>query len=106
MSSLLRRILEPADSWEKTSGGGKVDQEKINTAFSDDSLYQVSPAADKKNVTDHDNDDDDDKEKSETEDEAVVEEKRTELWDWILLVFVIIVSVNHIVTFTRHLIFM
>ena len=77
MSSLLRRILEPADSWEKTSGGGKVDQEKINTAFSDDSLYQVSPAADKKNVTDHD--DDDDKVKSETEDEAVVEEKRTEL---------------------------
>ena len=30
---LLQRVLEPADSWEKTSGSTAIDQEKINTAF-------------------------------------------------------------------------
>ena len=38
---LLSRVLEPADSWEKTSGSTAVNEEKINTAFSDPSLYEV-----------------------------------------------------------------
>ena len=55
---LLNRVLEPADSWEKTSGSTAVNEEKINTAFSDPSLYEVK------------------RRESETED---TQEKRTEL---------------------------
>ena len=57
---LLSRVLEPADSWEKTSGSSAVNEEKINTAFSDPSLYEVK------------------RRESETE-VADTQEKRTEL---------------------------
>ena len=52
--------MEPADSWEKTSGSTAVNKEKINTAFSDPSLYEVR--------------------RKDSETEAVnTQEKRTEL---------------------------
>merc|ERR1711874_706329 len=41
--NLLRRILQPSDSWEKTNGMA-VSEAKINEAFYDDSVYKVSPA--------------------------------------------------------------
>jgi len=40
---LLRRILQPSDSWEKTNGMA-VPQAKINEAFYDESVYKVSPS--------------------------------------------------------------
>ncbi len=58
---LLSRVLEPADSWEKTSGSTAVNEEKINTAFSDPSLYEVK------------------RRESETEVTSDTQEKRTEL---------------------------
>jgi len=39
---LLRRILQPSDSWEKTNGMA-VPQAKINEAFYDESVYKVTP---------------------------------------------------------------
>ena len=58
---LMARIVKPSDNWEKTSGARALNTEKINTAFSDSSLYEVTPPAEKKNT------------------ETSTQEKRTEL---------------------------
>ena len=52
LPELLSRVLEPADSWEKTSGSTAVNEEKINTAFSDPSLYEVKRRESENEVTD------------------------------------------------------
>jgi len=52
LPELLSRVLEPADSWEKTSGSTAVNEEKINTAFSDPSLYEVKRGESENEVTD------------------------------------------------------
>jgi len=43
---LLERILQPSDSWEKTTGTA-ISEAKINEAFYDDSVYKVSPDIEK-----------------------------------------------------------
>ena len=35
-SQLLKRIFQPADSWEKTTGSAVMNGPKINEAFEDD----------------------------------------------------------------------
>ena len=61
LPELMARIVKPSDNWEKTSGARALNTEKINTAFSDSSLYEVTPPAEKKNT------------------ETSTQEKRTEL---------------------------
>jgi len=51
MSELFHRILQPSDSWEKTSGSTAINEERINTAFSDPSLYTVTPPSERKSVS-------------------------------------------------------
>jgi len=70
---LLERILQPSDSWEKTTGAA-ISSAKINEAFYDDSVYNVTPDSAKKQ------DEADDEEKSETfKSEEKGQEKMTEL---------------------------
>ena len=51
MSELFHRILQPSDSWEKTSGSTAINEERINTAFCDPSLYTVTPPSERKSVS-------------------------------------------------------
>jgi len=62
-SKLLERILQPSDSWEKTTGAA-ITEEKINEAFYDDSVYKVSPDIEKK------------EDDSEVSDEKLTEEEK------------------------------
>ena len=50
LPELFARIVQPSDNWEKTSGARALDTEKINAAFSDSSLYRVTPPTSKKNT--------------------------------------------------------
>ena len=50
LPQLLARIVQPSDNWEKTSGSRALDTEKINAAFSDSTLYTVTPPTEKKNT--------------------------------------------------------
>ena len=50
LPELFARIVQPSDNWEKTSGARALDTEKINAAFSDSSVYRVTPPAEKKNT--------------------------------------------------------
>ena len=51
-SELFSRILRPSDNWEKTSGARALNKEKINAAFSDNSVYTVTPPTERKHTED------------------------------------------------------
>ena len=71
-SKLVERILQPSDSWEKTTGAA-LSEAKINEAFYDDSVYEVTPVPTKKSDNDEDAEKDDAAASKETGDEKMTE---------------------------------
>jgi len=71
-SKLVERILQPSDSWEKTTGAA-LSEAKINEAFYDDSVYEVTPVPTKKSDNDEDAEKDDAAASKETGEEKMTE---------------------------------